>query len=180
MNNERRNRTEQNNNDINTETNLQEFLENLFQVTPLQQNLINDGKKNRYYSLYYDAYNKILEKVVLYLILMIILLLLQIYVGIFPDFIYNILQVILSAVMISYIVLQYNDHSFRNKINYDKYDFPNSNINYSGAKVGEEEIIAEEVSTLPSELCVNGQCCPDTMYYNSKKNKCDFIDLENE
>lgn len=166
--------------DKNMENELTEFIDNLFQITPLQQNLMNNGKRNRYYSLYYDAYNKILEKVVLYLILMIILLLLQIYVGIFPDFIYNILQVILSAVMISYIVLQYNDHSFRNKINYDKYDFPNSNINYSGAKVGEEEIIAEEVSTLPSELCVNGQCCPDTMYYNSKKNKCDFIDLENE
>ena len=160
--------------DKNMEKELTEFLDNLFQVTPLQQNLMNNGKQNRYYSLYYDAYNSILEKVVLYLFLMIILLVLQIYVGILPDIVYNLAQVILSTVMISQIILQYNDHNFRNKMDYSKYDFPDTNIGYSGAKIDEEETSAEKVSTLSSELCINGQCCPDTMYYNSKKNQCDF------
>ena len=162
------------NDDKNMETELTEFLDNLFQATPLQQNLMNDGKQNRYYSLYYDAYNGILEKVVLYLLLLILLLILQNYVGILPDIVYNLAQLILSVVMIIQIVLQYNDHNFRNKIDYTKYDFPNTNINYSGAKVLEEETDTEKIPTLSGYLCVNGQCCPDTMYYNTKINKCDF------
>ena len=160
--------------DKNMETELNEFLDNLFQATPLQQNLMNDGKQNRYYSLYYDAYNSILEKVVLYLLLMILLLVLQNYVGILPDIVYNLGQITLSTVMITQIVLQYNDHTFRNKMDYSKYDFPTSNIGYSGEKVVEEETSTEKVSTLSGDLCINGQCCPDTMYYNSKKNQCAF------
>ena len=164
--------------DKDIENHIKEHSDTLFENTNFQQKLISIGRKNRYSMLYYSSYNKILEKIVIYLLIMILISLIQNYLTIIPNFIYNIIQIIVSVVMLTYIILQYNDHLFRNNIDYDKYDFPNTNIDYSGA-INNDNILDEteypiEEEEVEKELCINNECCPDSMYYNSLKNKCDF------
>ena len=156
------------------------FVDQLYQPTEMQYDMSTSAQQNRYYVMYYEAYNEILHNIIYYLTIMIILVVLQIYVT-FPlsNYFYNFFQVIVSTFMIFKIILLYNDHSLRNKKEYEKYDFFGINIDFSGKKEDVSKNDApldkeKSVSDSKSEICRNDSCCPDTMYYNSLKNKCDF------
>jgi len=154
-----------------------ELTQRLKLTLPLESNTLKSIFLNTYSDKYYSSTANIMRMIFLFFLLLNIVFILQLNLQQLPVFIFNITKILLIGYFGTKIYISYQDHYMRDNVNYDKYSFANDGAQYSmGTTQVDDTNIDTNIDTNVNErvldLCENGNCCPDQMFFDNIKGKC--------
>ena len=106
--------------------------------------------------------------------MVILMILIQINLQQIPVLIFNLIKIIIIGFFGTKIYISYQDHFTRDNVNFDKYNFANDRAPYSAGtvKYNNTNVDGSNINECVLDLCRNGNCCPDQMYFDNIKGKC--------
>lgn len=154
-----------------------ELTQRLKLTLPLESNTLKSIFLNTYSDKYYSSTANIMRMIFLFFLLLNIVFILQLNLQQLPVFIFNITKILLIGYFGTKIYISYQDHYTRDNVNYDKYSFANDGAQYSmgTTQIDDTNVdtnIDTNVNELVLDLCENGNCCPDQMFFDNIKGKC--------
>ena len=162
-----------------------ELTQRLKLTLPLESNTLKSIFLNTYSDKYYSSTANIMRMIFLFFLLLNIVFILQLNLQQLPVFIFNITKILLIGYFGTKIYISYQDHYTRDNVNYDKYNFANDGAQYSmgTTQIDDTNVdtnvdtnidtnIDTNVNELVLDLCENGNCCPDQMFFDNIKGKC--------
>ena len=150
-----------------------ELTQRLKLTLPLESNTLKSIFLNTYSDKYYSSTANIMRMIFLFFLLLNIVFILQLNLQQLPVFIFNITKILLIGYFGTKIYISYQDHYTRDNVNYDKYSFANDGAQYSmGTTQMDDTNVDTNVNELVLDLCENGNCCPDQMFFDNIKGKC--------
>jgi hypothetical protein len=161
-----------------------ELKQRLNLTLPLESNTLKAVFLNTYSDKYYSSLANILRTSFLFFLLLNIVLIIEINIQQIPVLIFNIIKIIIIGFFGINIYISYQDHFTRDNTNFDKYNFANDRAQYSdgtvkydntnvdNTNVDNTNVDGSNINECVLDLCKNGNCCPDQMFFDNVKGKC--------
>jgi hypothetical protein len=144
-------------------------------MLPLEINTIKSVNLNTNNYKSYKAQTEIMYKIFYMVLLLNVIIIIEIFLPIIPSIILNILRIIIIGVTFITTYISFQDHYTRDDYDYDKYKFSNDKAVITNASSGviSSDISSEnKVNGCVLDLCKNGDCCPDEMFFDRVKGIC--------
>ena len=140
-------------------------------MLPLETNTIKSVKLNTNNYKSYKAQTEIMYKLFYMVLLLNVIIIIEILLPIIPSIILNIIRIIIIGVTFITTYISFQDHYTRDDYDYDKYKFSNDKPILTSTSNG---VISSEnkVNECVLDLCKNGDCCPDEMFFDRVKGIC--------
>ena len=140
-------------------------------MLPLETNTIKSVKLNTNNYKSYKAQTEIMYKLFYMVLLLNVIIIIEILLPIIPSIILNIIRIIIIGVTFITTYISFQDHYTRDDYDYDKYKFSNDKPILNSTSNG---VISSEnkVNECVLDLCKNGDCCPDEMFFDRVKGIC--------
>ena len=139
-------------------------------MLPLEINTIKSVKLNTNNYKSYKAQTEIMYKIFYMVLLLNVIIIIEILLPIIPSIILNILRIIIIGVTFITTYISAQDHYTRDDYDYDKYKFANDKHLLSSAS--SSGVSENKVNECVLDLCKNGDCCPDEMFFDRVKGIC--------
>ena len=139
-------------------------------MLPLETNTIKSVKLNTNNYKSYKAQTEIMYKLFYMVLLLNVIIIIEILLPIIPSIILNILRIIIIGVTFITTYISAQDHYTRDDYDYDKYKFANDKHLLSSAS--SSGVSENKVNECVLDLCKNGDCCPDEMFFDRVKGIC--------
>jgi len=140
-----------------------------------------DGKRrmlelNESYRKRYSAYTQITIVIVITLTLYAILSWFNRTFPLLPPSVVTLLNILIFAVGLIYIIVMYNTISYRDKMNYDELDLPPPPLKATPGDVA-SATEAGDLSSLMNSLktCIGQDCCETGTFWNQDKKQCSTV-----
>ena len=148
---------------------------------PLESITIKAVKLNSNNEKKYTALTNIMYNLFFMFIVLNIVVIIEIFFPNIPKFPLNLIKIIAIGIGCTLVYISYQDHYTRDDYDYDKYKFSNDKAvytNVSGTTSGTTSSINNDIESGTKvngcvlDLCENGNCCPDEMFFDRVKGMC--------
>ena len=132
----------------------------------------NSNNEKKYTALTNIMYNLFFMFIVLNVVVII-----EIFFPNIPKFPLNLIKIIAIGIGCTLAYISYQDHYTRDDYDYDKYKFSNdkavyTNVSGTTSSINNDIESGTKVNECVLDLCENGNCCPDEMFFDRVKGMC--------